>query len=1039
MSLASVSVRRYVFAAMLNAVIVLFGLVAWNRIGIERLPNIDFATISVNTRLEGANPDIVDTSITNVIEGAISSLPGLDRLVSTSAAGISTITPTFKLEKDIDVAFNEVQSKVSQVVGQLPEQADPPIISKAETSSFPVFWVALTGNRTIQQLNQYARTVVRKQLETVDGVGEVIIGGERQRTIRVDIDFERLVAFGITVQDIIDAFRKEHLQLPGGFLVDADREQLLKLDLEFHDPVELQRLIIGHRLGSPIYLRDVARVEDSLSDNRRIGRYNGRPGVGLGIVKIAGRNTVEISREIVNRIERDIIPQLPPGLELYISSDDSVYIIELIDSLKEHLYDGAIFAALVVWLFLRNLRATLIVAAAIPVSLLGAVLLMFFLDYTLNTVTMLALLILIGVVVDDAIVVLENIQRRLESGEKDRAVAAIEGTQEVMLAIVASTLTLAAIFAVVLFIGGIPGKLFRSFGIVVASGVMVSLFVSLTLTPMLCSRYLEVGATHGAVYGRITAWLDWMDQGYRRAITYTLKNRWRVILVAAAVVATTPVFFSQLGGEFVPAEDEGSFQVLIKTPIGSSLEYGDDKMKAVEDTILAQAEIDSVFATLGGGRAGAVNQGVLYVNMKPRDQRERTQQQVMAALAAELAKIPGVQAFPASFSIAGSARGETLQFALQGPDLESVARLAYELRDRMAADPGLGNVDLDLNLDLPQIRLEVNRDLAAELGLSTRDIAQAANVLAGGLNVAKFSDEPGDGERYDIRLKAAGEVVLRDLSRIYLRTPDRELVRFDTVAKFRETIGPSVIPRLNRQYAAYFYSDPTASLADAIARVKAEAAEILPPGYRLRMLGRSEEFGNTQSALGFAFAMALLLVYMVLASQFNSYRQPLIIMVAQPLAVVGGVAALVVTGDTLNLYSMTGLVLLVGLVAKNSILLVDITNQLREQGLGVNEALLEACPRRLRPILMTSLTIICAMLAPALGFSAGTELSRPLASAVIGGMVSSTLLTLVVVPAVYSLTEQPRERRLAASGSAGGHGLGGLVARWRRPLRSRND
>lgn len=1037
MSLAAISVRRYVFAAMLNAVIVLFGLVAWQRIGIERLPNIDFATISVNTRLEGANPDIVDASVTNVIEGAISSLPGLEKLVSTSAAGLSTITPTFQIEKDIDVAFNEVQSKVSQIVGQLPEQADPPIISKAETSSFPVFWVSLTGNRTIQQLNQYARTVVRKQLETIDGVGEVVIGGERQRTIRVDIDFERLVAFGITVQDIIEAFRREHLLLPGGFLVDAQQEQLLKLDLEFHSPEELQRLIIGYRDGSPIHLRDVATVEDSLSDYRRIGRYNGRPGLGLGIVKIAGRNTVEISREVTRRLERDIIPQLPPGIELYVSSDDSVYIIELIDALKEHLVGGALFAALVVWLFLRNLRATLIVAAAIPVSLLGSVLLMYFLGYTLNTVTMLALLILIGVVVDDAIVVLENIQRRLEKGERDRAAAAIEGTREVMLAIVASTLTLAAIFAVVLFIGGIPGKLFRSFGIVVASGVLVSLFVSLTLTPMLCSRYLTVGTAHGPVYTRLTAWLDRLDARYRRAIAYTLAHRWRVIGVSAALVATTPLFFSQLGGEFVPAEDEGQFQVIVRTPIGSSLEYGDEKMRAVEDIILARSEVASVFATLGGGRSGAVNQGVMYVNMKPREERDCSQQELMADLAREFATIPGILAFPASFSIAGSARGESLQFALQGPDLQGVARLAYELRDRLAGDPRLGNLDLDLDLDLPQIRLEVNRELAAELGLSTRDIAQAANVLAGGLNVAKYSDEPGDGERYDIRLKAAGEVVLQDLSKIYLRGAGGELVRFDTVARLRETTGPSVIPRLDRQYAAYFYSEPAVSLAEAIGLLKAEAAELLPPGYRLRLLGRSEEFGNTQSALGFAFGMALLLVYMVLASQFNSYRQPFIIMVAQPLAVVGGVAALVITGDTLNLYSMTGLVLLVGLVAKNSILLVDITNQLREQGMSVDKALLEACPRRLRPILMTSLTIVCAMLVPALGFSAGAELSRPLASAVIGGLVSSTLLTLVVVPAVYSLAESAHERR----GGIGEQrrGLGLLIARLRGPLVRRSD
>jgi HAE1 family hydrophobic/amphiphilic exporter-1 len=521
-----------------------------------------------------------------------------------------------------------------------------------------------------------------------------------------------------------------------------------------------------------------------------------------------------------------------------------------------------------------------------------------------------------------------------------------------------------------------------------------------------------------------------MQDAYRRAIVYTLSHRWRVIGISAAMVATTPLFLAKLGGEFVPAEDESSFQVVIKTPSGSSLEYGDAKMRAVENLILGHPEVESVFATLGGGRAGTVTQGVMYVNMTPRKERDLSQQELMALLGREFAEVPGVRAFPASFSIAGSARGEALQFALQGPDLEGVARLAYELRDRMAADPDFGNVDLDLNLDLPQIRLDVNRELAAEFGLPTRDIAQAANVLAGGLNVAKYSDDPGDGERYDIRLKAAGEVVLQDLSKIYLRSPNRELVRFDTVAKFTETIGPSVIPRLNRQYAAYFYSDPSISLAEAIGKLRTEADAILPPGYRLEMLGRSAEFGNTQSALGFAFGMALLLIYMVLASQFNSYRQPLIIMVAQPLAVVGGVAALVITSDTLNLYSMTGLVLLVGLVAKNSILLVDITNQLREQGMGVNEALLEACPRRLRPILMTSLTIICAMLAPALGFGAGAELSGPLASAVIGGLVSSTLLTLVVVPAVYSLAETAREKRRTQR-ATGSRGLGMLAARFR--------
>jgi HAE1 family hydrophobic/amphiphilic exporter-1 len=1013
MSLASVSVRRYVFAAMLNAVIVLFGYVAYTRMGVERLPNIDLGTISVLTRLEGAGPEIVDASVTNVIEGAISSIPGIDQLVSTTSAGQSLVTPSFRIEKDIDIAFNEVQAKVSQVRGQLPEDADVPIISKADTSSFPSFWVSITGDRTIQQLNQYARTVVQKRLETVDGVGEVVIGGERQRTIRVELDFERLTAFGITAQDVIAAFRNQHFQLPGGYLVDSQQEQLLKLDLEYHDPAELERLIIGYRTGSPIYLRDVATIEDSLSDARRVGRYKGRPAVGLGVIKVAGKNSVAINREIKRRLNNEIIPQLPPGLELYIASDDSLYIVELVKSLQSHLIDGTIFAALVVWFFLRNLRATAIVAAAIPVSLFGAILVMYALDYTINTITMLGLLLLIGVVVDDAIVVLENIQRRMERGQPGEP-AAVEGANEVLLAIVASTLVLASIFAVVVFVPGIPGKLIGSFGVVVACGVLVSLFVSLTLTPMLCARYLRTGHEHSGLYRIITGWLDAMEEFYRRAVQWSLAHRGRVVALAVAAVLGSFPLFAQLGFEFFPAEDEGQFQISLRTPSGTSLEYGDERMKKIEDLTLAHPEIDTIFATLGGGRAGSVNQGLIYVTMQPHEKRDISQQQMIALLRTELAQVPGIQAFPAPYGISGSSRGDALSFVLQGPDLGTTAQLAREFRDRLSRDPELGEIDVDLQLDQPQVKLQVNRELAAELGLSARDVAEAANVLAGGFNVAKYSDEPGDGERYDIRLKAAGDTGLADLSKIYLRNSNqRELVRLDTIARFTESVGPAVISRTNRQYSAAFYSNPSISVGEAVERVRDEAQKFLPPGYSLKLQGASEQLDDTSTGVGFIFVLALIVVYMILASQFNSYLQPLIIMVAQPLAIIGGIAALAITGTTLNLYSMVGLILLIGLVAKNSILLVDLANQLREQGKPVDEALVEACPRRLRPILMTSLTIIFAMLVPALGIGTGVELSGPLAVAVIGGMVSSTLLSLVVVPAVYSLVESGQRRGFA--------------------------
>jgi HAE1 family hydrophobic/amphiphilic exporter-1 len=1010
MSLASMSVKRYVFAAMLNALIVLFGIVAYDRIGVERLPNIDLAKISVFTRLDGANPEVVDASVTNVIEGAISSVPGIDQLESTTSAGQSVVTPTFKIGKDIDVAFNEVQAKVSQVQRQLPEDADLPQILKSETGAFPAFWVSIYGDRTIQQLNQFIRTVVKKQLETIDGVGDIVIGGERTRTIRVNIDFDRLAAYGVTVQDVTAAFSNEHFQLPGGFLVGADQEKLLKLDLEYHDPQALEQLVIGSRQGVTIYLRDIATIEDGLSDARQVGRYNGEPGVSLGIVKIAGRNTVEINNEINRRIDQEIRPNLPPGINLEVSSDDSIYILELLASLEAHLMDGAIFAALVVWFFLRNFRATLIVAAAIPVSLLGTALVMYFLGYSLNTVTMLGLLVLIGVVVDDAIVVLENIQRRVEEGQ-DRVLASVEGAKEVQLAIVASTLVLACIFAAVIFVPGIPGRLIGSFGIVVACGVLVSLFVSLTLTPMLCSRYLRVSKQHGRAYQLLTAGLDRMEVGYARVLAWSLQHRWTVVAGAIAVILMTPVLFSRLGFEFIPPEDEGQFQVTLRTPTGTSLAYGNARMLEIEAILMARPEIGNIFATLGGGRTGGVNEGLIYVNMVPPEERELKQYELIPILREEFAKVPGIVALPAPYGISGTARGEALSFVLQGPDLDRVAELGRGFRDLLSEDSELGQIDIDLRLDLPQVRLQVNRELAQELGLSSREIAQAANVLAGGLNVAKYTDDPGDGELYDIRLKAGQDVDLNDLSKIYLRSPDRALVRLDTVARFEELVGPAVITRINRQYAVTFYSDPTISLGEAVDRVREAAQGYLPPGYTLRLQGGSEQLEETSGGVGFTFLLALVLVYMILASQFNSYSQPLIIMVAQPLAIIGGVAALAITGTTLNLYSMVGLVLLIGLVAKNSILLVDLTNQYREQGQGVNAALLAACPRRLRPILMTSLTIIFAMLVPALGIGKAVELSGPLAVAVIGGMVSSTLLSLLVVPAVYSLAERFRQRR----------------------------
>ena len=1013
MTLPELSVKRHVLAWMLNAVLVLFGIIAFNRIGMDRLPYIEFPVVSITTALKGANPDIVDASITNVIESAVNSVPGIEHIQSTSSPGVSVINITFALEKNVDVAFNEVQAKVNQILRRLPKDVDPPVVAKVETNASPIFWMALQGDRTQQQLNQYALNVVKKKLETIDGVGEVRLGGRRDRTIRVNLLPDRMAALAVSPQDIATAFATEHVQLAGGFVVGQATENLVKLDLEFHTLDDLAGMVVAQRNGVAVRLRDIAEVEDGLTDNRQLARFNGELTVGLGVVKVANANTVAIVDRIKDKLAREIEPQLPPGMKISIVSNDAVFILEIVNSLKEHLIEGTLLAALVVWFFLRSMRSTLIIALAIPVSLAGAIAVIYFFGYTLNSLTMLALLLLIGVVVDDAIVVLENIFRHREELDPDPLSAAVNGSNEVVFAVIAATLSLVAIFAPVIFLSGVLGQFFRSFAVVVTFGVLVSLFVSLTLTPMLCSRYLTVEKQHGRLYHLLDGVLGGMDRLYVRLLDRALTHRWSVVVLTLAIVAGSAFFFIDIGKTFAPDEDEGRFRISLRTPLGSSIGYTDSKLREVEAVLDNYPEIRTEFALIGLGTAGQVNQGTVVVRMAPRHERKRSQQQVIAAIRKDLAAIPGARAFAAPFSIVGGGqRGEPLQFVLSGDNLEDIGRLARELQQKFAAMPGIGRVDTDVQLDLPQLVFKPDRLRIANANLATADVALAINMLTGGVDIAKFNDEPGDGQRYDIRVKAReGEFNQpADLSKIFLRNRDGRLVRLDSVARFEERLGPAVIGRFDLQYAATFYATPTIPLGDAVAQVRAAAAEILPAGFQVKMIGQAEEFGKTQKYMAFAFGLALVLLYMVLASQFNSFLQPAIVMLAQPLAVVGGITALWATGQTLNVYSMIGLTLLIGLVAKNSILLVDLTNQRREQGMAVDAALRNACPIRMRPVLMTSATVILALTPAALGLGAGAETNQPLSIAVIGGMVSSTLLTLVVVPAVYSLIEARRAR-----------------------------
>ena len=1024
MSLPELSINRHVLAYMLSGVIVLFGLVAYRELGVDRFPHIDFPIVSVTTTQPGANPEVIDASITNIVERQVNSVPGIDYIQSSSTPGVSQVTITFKLEKDIDVAFQEVQSKVSQVVAQLPDDAAPPVVAKVEADATPILWLHILGDRTLQQLNTFVTNTLRRQIETIDGVGDIRIGGLRPRNIRVEVHPERLSAHGLTVQDVLDAFRNEHLLLPGGFVTSRTQERLLKLDVEYHSPRDLQTMVVGYKDGAEIRLSQVADVIDGMADYRRLARRDGKSVVGMGIVKVTGANTVAIVDEVKQRLADEIIPNMPAGIEIRQGTDNSIFIVEMVKALQEHLIGGTLLAGAVVLLFLRSFRATLIIAAAIPVSLLGAIAVMYFLDYTFNSMTLLALLLLVGVVVDDAIVVLENIHRHREHIDPDPHSAAVEGTRQVMFAVLAATLSLVAIFVPVVFMGGMIGRFFSSFSVVVVFGVLVSWFVSLTLTPMLCSRYLDVSARHGRLYAVTGRFFGALDTIYQRLLEAGLRHRWGVVAVTLAVVASSVFFFRAIGKEFVPTEDESRFMVIFKTPLGSSVEYTNSRLQMIEGVLEADPTVLYTFGAIGLFTTAQANEGMVFVTIKPREARDISQHDVIARLRPQLASLPGVRAFAVPTPAIGGQRGETLQFAVRGPNLMRVGEYAVQIRDRLMQMPGFGFIDLDLLLDMPQLQLEVDRTRTAALGLTSRDVAMAANVLAGGMDVAKWNDEPGDGERYDVRLKAPEGTFETpdDLRKIFLRAGNGELVRLDTVARFVERPGPARIDRFDLQYAARFYNNPEMPLNESVEKVQAVAAEVLPLGYSIRLLGSAREFSQTMGYIATAFILALVMLYMVLASQFDSFLQPLIIMVAQPLAMVGGLAGLWLAGDTLNIYSMIGLVLLIGLVAKNSILLVDLTNQLRTEGKSIELALREACPVRLRPVLMTSLTVILAMLPAAFGVGAGSDTNGPLAVAVIGGMISSTLLTLVVVPVVYSLVENGllrlRARRAARQPAA---------------------
>lgn len=998
MSLPRLFIQRHVLTMALSLVVVLAGVVGYTGLPLERMPKIDFPVFTVVTALSGASPDTVAQVLTEPLESKLNTVSGLDTMTSVSGVGVSTITLTFVDGVDAQEALTDVQSKVEQAKRELPDDATAPVVMKFDINAQPVIQLTLNSSaHTLPQLSSLANRV-RERLEGLWGVGSVDLRGTRDEEILIRVNEQALAARGLSISDISSTFAKNHIRPAGGRIRSQERDFMVDMDFELRTPAQLERLPVAYLEGALVRLGDIADIELGASDERQFAFFNSEPGIALSVTKTEDANAVEVVDAVTAKLP-ELRAMLPDNVTLTLAHEESKPIKDIVGALKDHLVEGTLFTAVVIWLFLTNVRATVIIATAIPVSLLGAVASFQFLGYTLNSFTLLALLLLIGIVVDDAIVVLENIYRKQEKEGLSPTEAAAQGAEGVMFAVAASTLTLVSIFAPIMYLDGVLGQVFLPFAAIVTVGVLVSWAVAITLTPMLCARYLRHNAHPGLIATKLNAGFSMLEQRYGAILQHALRHRVLVMGLAALTLVPAVWFVMSLEKGFLPTQDTGRLSVRVEYPAGDPGESVMHKLAALEAAIRTVPEVKDVLMTYReAGRSGSPNASVDVVLA---DERIRSQTEIVNQLNGALRALDGQRAFASASD--GPGGGPPLQFNLIGPSQAAIARTSEEMLEYLRATPVLSGIRNNLNLSTPQVTVEIDRERAATLGVTAQEIGQAVAALTGQLTLASYT--AADGERYDIRVQTHidGKVVTPEaLMQARVRTLKGGLVPLSEVARPVIEGAAGAVTRVSQRYAVSFTATPNGSMGEATSLIEA-FREKLPPGFDITYSGQSAEFKKVGKSIGLVLGASALLLYLVMASQFNSYLQPGIIMLTQPLAAIGGVGALWLTGQTLNIYSMVGLVLLIGLTAKTGILLVDRANQLVSEGLSTREAILQASPERLRPILMTALTVLTSLAPAALGLGPGAENNGPLAIAVIGGMLSSTALTLFVIPAAYSI------------------------------------
>ncbi len=1010
MNITEVCIRRPVLAWMLMAATIVFGGVALSRIGISQFPDVDSPTISVSVTWEGAAPEVMEHDVVEPLEEAVMQVEGIKSLTSTSRQGSANVTIELDISRNIDLALQDVQTKVSQAQRLLPRDIDPPVISKSNPEDNPILWIGLSGPFPRQVIADYARYRLKERFQTVPGVGEVTMGGYLDRNVRIWVDADKLNAKGMTVTDVIAALQREHVELPAGRLETEGREISVRVMGEAVDLTTLRKISLRDLNGAPVYLEDVALVEDGFEDERRIARVNGAPAQGLGIRKQRGSNAVAVAQG-VKAAMAEIQKTLPPGMEVGINFDSTTFIEDSVHEIQFEILLSVVLTGLVCWMFLGSLSSTLNVVLAIPMSLLGTVAFIYFAGFTLNTFTLLALGLAVGIVVDDAIMVMENIFRHFEEG-KDRVTAAREGTGEITFAALSATIAIIAIFIPVVFMKGVIGKFFLQFGITLCVAVALSYVEAITLAPARCAQILKAGEVErSGLGGLVDRAFDALARVYARVLAMGLKHPVSVLVTGVLFLGVAALVFRALPSEFVPSQDQGRLMLRVQTAVGSDIRETDMAFRKIESYVTSRPEVTRCFGVVGGF-GGGVSGGVVFVSMVDKSERKLSQAEFAAQIRKELNSYPGVRVVVQDLSQSGftAQRGFPVEFSVRGPDWDVLVDKAREISEKLNASGQVVDLDMDYRIGMPELRIVPNRARAADLGISVENVATALNATLGGLRVGKYSSE---GRRIDVRLRllAGQRTRPEDLSRLRLRSATGDLIPLSSLVTTEEVPALQAITRRDRERAITIYANvaPGVAQADALKYVETLGTG-MPTGYRLVLGGASVAFRESMGDLLFALLLGIGVAYMVLASQFNSFLHPVTVLSILPLSVAGAAFALLATGRSLNIFSMIGLLLLMGIVKKNSIILVDYTNQLRERGLDTLSALLKAGPVRLRPILMTSTATMMAAIPPAAGIGSGSEIRAPMGVAVIGGLIVATVLSLLVVPAFYLVTDRLRER-----------------------------